>query len=352
MNEDLKNGKLELSFQYTAAAAVLAQTLANTRKSNEAVIIRPIRVEESNELNNESKANPELEIVMGLITSEQSFVWNTIPCLKSALLYADKVTLVLDPNETLPALSGLTDFFKIVEIFGNLLDYGFAPRYRFEQNSNDIISVAQNVEAMLDSPNKIPLIYDTTGFVVSQHNSWQKLMQPTKIRQSAEARLGSALIDKLPGFDKLSPIEVFEIRKHLKPYLTPFRSYVLETSEAVSSYIYDKEALDDIINELYRKKVRKAINELNDEWQNSSFIKTLLREFGSNPNEFMKSFLTFGVGHIIGLPLEVTAAAATAATAVSPIIRAINKMTEKRKNIKKEGLYMLNEIEHSIQKKK
>jgi len=310
----------------------------------------------------------ELHVVIGCLSDQKCTVQDTIPCLMSAALYADKITVVCQESDTLLELS---DFFEIENTFRDFFAFDSTDAHYYNRKTGESIyrgewqrelfegdyddfereikekeGVGFIVESLLTSPNIIPLIYDPDGFMNKQSGLFNKLSKPTKIKQNADSHLGSGLIDTLPAIRSLPSSHVLELRKHLKPFLTPFRSFVVETSEALTNVNYDEESISDVIHQMYVGKILPIIKEINDEWRVSNFIKSIFRDLAKDPKKIISTFLTFGIGEIANLPMELSVGIATANLGISSLF----SQQEKRNELKKNKLYLLHELERKIGK--
>ncbi|WP_461165356.1 hypothetical protein [Arthrobacter sp. R4-81] len=342
-----------------------------------------------------------LKMVIGCLQDQRPTVKETIPTLMSAAVYADELVVVcreadtlMELNDWYPILDDFQEFMEyqgadsyysnpidseteqgeklrraVTEAMADAAEHGVPPEefvewairnidpslwesvpYRGNSNSTsdlqEALSVAKVVESYLESPNVVPLVFDPEGLLKSQAAGLQRLSKPTKVKGEADARLGSGLVDLLPSFEGLQSAEILELRAALKPYLTPFRSFVVETSTALTSVVRDEEAVRDVVHELYIGKVRPVLDEINDQWRHSNAVRSLIRDFGRDPKAFVTSFVTFGLGEVADLPIEVSIGAAAA----SQVIGAAAQQQTARKTLKGNRLFMLHEVEQYASK--
>ena len=357
----------------------------------------------------DDKANvPDMHIVVGCLQDQQATVRQTVPTLMSAALYADKLTIVTFEDDTLPELR---EWSEISTQFGDFLDCKGADsqfsgpedddwdeeddpsltdtvidklwvklaldrlktesdpaererlqkrvaeletsiaaeeeRRTVKMRRSGIDGVLQIVEGLMGQPNTFPIIYDPLGVLVADSYELQRLSRPSKRRAEANARFGSGAVGKLPSFEQLEAAEIVEVRRQLRDWLAPFRSYVSETSTALIDAGRDEEALADVIHELYIGKVRPLMAELNDEVTRSGYLRTLLSDFGRDPKSFVTSFVTFGLGDLAHIPTY--AAAAVAASA--ELLRVRNEAVSAQRKTRSNRLYYLHELEHEIGKR-
>jgi hypothetical protein len=322
----------------------------------------------------------QLRVILGCLQHQQATVKATVPTLMSAAVFADSVLVVTPEADTLVELS---EYFEVTDAFQGFFDYvgadswelnvqkgpymrslGLEPRAPVDQTDDEfewgpvptgdlgddpwqeheqaqLLEVARIVEELIGAPQTLPMIYDPTGVLMSASLTLKTLSKLTKQKQEADAKLGSGLIDTLPSFDQFEPGEIVEIRHRLGEYLAPFRSFVIETSQGLVGTIRDEEATRDVIQEIYLGKVRPALNVINDEWGRSSLGRATIRDFGRDPNAFIQSFVTFGLGQLAQLPVPVSVGAAGA----SGVISGIAKRHESRRLLRQNKLFFLHEIE-------
>lgn len=300
----------------------------------------------------------QLRIILGCLQHQQATVKATVPTLMSAAVFADSVLVVTPEADTLIELN---EYFEVADAFRGFFDYvgadswelnvqngpymrslGLEPRapsQNYEQA--ELLEVARIVEELIGAPQTLPMIYDPTGVLMSASLTLKTLSKLTKQKQEADAKLGSGLIDTLPSFDQFEAGEIVEIRHRLGEFLAPFRSFVIETSHGLVDTIRDEEATRDVIQEIYLGKVRPALNVINDEWGRSSLGRATIRDFGRDPNAFIQSFVTFGLGELVQLPVPVSVGAAAA----SGVISGIAKRHESRRFLRQNKLFFLHEIE-------
>lgn len=324
----------------------------------------------------------DLTLVLGCLSDQQATVAETLPGLMSAAVYAGKLTVVAFEADT---LIELPDYHTISAEFGEFFDYygadsadlpgnplycgpgddsdaitdetlwaeslgisseeddlwslPFEEAIRREQYEN-ALSVAKVVSELIKAPNTMPMLYDPTGLLIEDAERLGTLSRPTKQKLEADAKLGSGLVDRLPSFEKLTAEQIVEIRNEFRDYLGPFRSFVVETSQALVEVVRDEEAVVDVVNEIYVGKVRPAVKSINDEMRQSSFGRSVLRNLGQDPKAFLQSFVTFGLGEVAQLPLGVSVGAAAASTLVS----VLSTRGSTRRQLRKDRLYLLHEI--------
>jgi hypothetical protein len=331
-------------------------------------------------------ADSPLTIVLGCVGDQQDSIRETLPCLMSAATLADELIVVCPEADTLVELSGFWQVeqdFPFMEYVGTdsltgnrrrmktsldalyddvhqqyqvakekagfPWDKGYDRKAEEEawraRELTEALDVAREVERCLNSPSVLPIIYDPKGLLRDQ--PLQKLSQETTVKKEADARLGTGLVDRLPSFEAFTSEEVVEIRQQLALHLTPFRSFVVETSQALTEVVRDEDAVRDVIEEVYVGKVRPTLDSINNEWSRSSFYRNLIRDFGHDPKSFVNAFVTFGIGELAQLPLW----ASIGAAAASQVVGSVAKQQTTRSALKQERLFLLHLMESALRQK-
>lgn len=333
--------------------------------------------------------NYNLEMVIGCVDKQESNIKETVPSLMPALLFADKVTIIADEADT---IIELRDYHDIKQIFQDSVDlvsfdecsyedaeiesvlsekyytrletlekYGLSDtaihndcelrnlsQKRNEQLQKERLKILQSVEGMINRPEVMPLIDDPNGLLSSNIQHLGSIALGTRSRRQMSAKLGTEIITKIPSFQDLNHLEIFELRKRLSDSLIPFRSSVVEMSSSLALADGDKDAIADIIHEIYLVKVIPAVDELARQTSENTFLRRLLNDFGRDPSTFIQSFVTFGIGELADLPQYLSISAAIA----SQIISVASKKIETGKKISSNNLFFVHELDRLTKRMK
>lgn len=331
--------------------------------------------------------NPELEIVIGCVDEQGESLKETIPSLMSSLLFADKVTIIADEADTIIELG---DYYDVEAIFHeniNLVSFDersyddiniesalndkYSSRLnnlkRIGYSDNDISNdpeirdilrdindhlqnerneIRKTVERIINRPEVMPLIEDPNGWLSSNIQCLGEIALGTRCRRQMSAKLGTEIITKIPSFQDLDPLEIYELKRRLSGNLIPFRSYIIEMSSSLAVAGDDQDAIADIIHEIYIAKVIPVVNDLAKQTRDNTFLTRLLNDFGRDPKTFVQSFITLGIGEFAGLPQSLSIGASIA----SQIISIASNKIETGKSIVKNDLFFVHELDRLTQK--
>lgn len=127
------------------------------------------------------------------------------------------------------------------------------------------------------------------------------------------------------------------MRLENESYLQPFRSYVVRLSSELESVSNSPDEWGDLINEVYIGKILPALKTLEKELENTSFIRSILKDLRENHKQFIGSSLTIGIGELSELPPALSIGSAISLDILTRILR--NKYN--RAELENDDVYFL-----------
>ncbi|MBR0281408.1 MAG: hypothetical protein IJQ81_07425 [Oscillibacter sp.] len=169
-------------------------------------------------------------------------------------------------------------------------------------------------------------------------------------RKITHAGLADNYLQRLPSFDTATMDELIDIKRELSDPLIRFRRKMFEYSEQIQTVPWD----DDFETEcevLYRNEVAPAVLEIQEQTQDSCFLKNLGKKFFADEN-MLQSAGGFAGGLIVSIAAggvisafndafssDTAMLTAGSAYAVSKIISSYNEYREAQKDIERKDLY-------------
>lgn len=162
-----------------------------------------------------------------------------------------------------------------------------------------------------------------------------------------EATLGTGMIARLPSFHAAPLDELLNVRRDLDGPLARYRRAVATLGEKVHTSPFAVDAPLEV-DHLYRTSVLPALTEIREELAHHSFVREYARTLGENPATFLTGLSATGALVVLATAVPDVAALAAAAGLVSPATTASTRRQEALREIKKNDLFYLHEVNRRL----
>lgn len=319
----------------------------------------------------------QLEIVIGCAADQESSIMRTIPCLGAAVLYAENITVITKEDDTLIELIstegrefydqpwfknfGVDQYEKYDKLsmvrnishnrFVDLMNRGFTEdeiahdhilkKLDAVEEKTEIENICSVFEEYIDSPEKLPLLYDPHGQIGRYDIEVGSINNNRRRKAHIATQLGVGLQQQLPSFEGLNPSQILILREETKDYLDAFRSYMLRLSEGLDEVGEDADAWGDLIWQVYRGEVLPLLDELRSAFDANNIKSILKNDFREDPIKLLRSSLSIGVGYFAEFPITASVVGAVFGAEIAARYARVKTTNEK---LKKDKLYFLEHI--------
>lgn len=318
----------------------------------------------------------DFHIVLASFGKQRGTVKETLPHLLSASLYADEVTVITTENDILLELMhddlehyhnnlrNIAHFGADISIeneLSSMVEEGLIKKEHIE-NAHEVVDesgltiaeianargVVRGFNRLLSHPNIYPLIHDPDNILshtmVNIGNIATSEFVDDKFKT---AEIGNSILQRLPEFSYANPEHVAEIKNQLSEYLIPFRAHLMELSKQSKHIpVGDWDSLEEVLHDIYLRKVLPAISELQKAHDNNRYIKVLLNDVMRDPAGTFGAVFSLGLGVLKYLPTSVSIPFAIA----SQMISSAQRMRVNHNLIKSNDLYFVHETGRQLKR--
>lgn len=184
----------------------------------------------------------------------------------------------------------LTEGDQIKEIL-KLYEGGLIEYYFFNVNHENLKAklmdqFSEFITSAIADPYSYALLDDLSGrFIESKISSGEIQISESDIEKNKQVSLASKLFERLPNFDLASLDEIIDIRKELNPYLSKFRSGMIELSEHMKNSPWSEDFVKDV-ERVFRKNIQPSISELEEVIKTKTYLKSLVSRFAEKSYQF------------------------------------------------------------------
>ncbi len=302
-----------------------------------------------------------MNIVIAVLSEPKERGLEAVPGFLPALLYGDRIEVLMpsgaeikheDDPEPLPIRE---DAMSEEEIKKIVLGYEKAIQLWDQYPNDPEARYLARLEELISQPSAYPILYDPEGVLLRTAKEKGMILTAGQQRRSAQATIGNNLLIRLPTFPRATVKETLEIRKELRPYVMGFRSALVSFGEKIGQIPpWNKEEIDDVIQDIYVGQVLPQVTELQQQVQKNKYLRQLTGELVKSSEKLLvpvaATWLTLAVNHLLDLQTAISAMGMAASIWGGSALVASWNSISRADELKVNKLYFLYEVEQRLQK--